>query len=146
MGVDFKSSPENMDFGKVTQWLSEVYWSPGITRAEVEYGAVNSALVVGGFNESDEQVSYLRVVSDRVRFAYVLDVVVAIPFRGQGIGKRMMQYTLGHPHLQLVYQWALRTSGAQEFYAQLGFRRVEGSEQWMIIQQPRPDRGEFSPI
>ena len=146
MGVDFKSGPENMDFGKVAQWLSEAYWSPGITRTEVEYGAANSSLVVGGFNESDEQVSYLRVVSDRVRFAYVLDVVVALPFRGQGIGKRMMQFALGHPHLRFVYQWVLRTRGAQEFYTQLGFRRVEGSDQWMIIQQPRPDRSEFNPI
>ena len=146
MDVQFKSGPENMNFEKVTHWLSEVHWSKGITRAEVEYGALHSALVVGGFDESGEQVSDLRVVSDRVRFAYVMDVVVHLPFRGRGIGKRMMQFMLDHPDMRFVYQWVLRTSDAQGLYAQLGFKRIEGSDQWMIIQRPRPERCGFDSV
>lgn len=146
MDVHFKSGSADMDFERVTQWLSEVHWSKGITRAEVEYGAMHSALVVGGFDASDEQVSYLRVVSDRVRFAYVMDVVVHLPFRGRGIGKRMMQFALEHPDMRFVYQWVLRTSDAQGLYAQLGFKRIEGSDQWMIVQRPRPERITFDPM
>ena len=143
MDIIFKIGLENMNFDRVAQWLSGVYWSPGITRAEVVYGADHSTLVVGGFTQTDEQVSYLRVISDRVRFAYILDVVVAPSHRGHGIGKKMMLFTMEHPHLQYVYQWVLRTREAQEFYVQLGFKRVEGSDQWMSIQKPRPDRRDF---
>lgn len=134
-----------MDFAAVTRWLSEAYWSPGITEAEVAYGAANSTFVAGGFTTAGEQVSYLRVVSDRARFAYLLDVIVDPGHRRRGIGKDMLRFAMGHPDLQLVYQWLLRTRDAQDVYASLGFARIDGSDHWMIVQKPRPDRPHFAP-
>jgi hypothetical protein len=56
--------------------LSKVFWSPSITKNEIIKGINNSALVVGAYTDNGKQIGFLRVVSDKVRFAYLLDVVV----------------------------------------------------------------------
>lgn len=78
------------DFAACQAWLSGTYWSPGITRAEVEHGFRNSALVVGAYGDG-VQVGCMRVASDRTRFAYVMDVFVDPGSRGQGLGKALMR-------------------------------------------------------
>ncbi|MFA5072770.1 MAG: GNAT family N-acetyltransferase [Nitrospirota bacterium] len=144
MHIEFKTGVQNMHFDAVTWWLAETYWSPGITKEEVMYGAQNSSLVVGGFDEAGEQRSYMRVVSDKVRFAYVLDVIVHPEYRKRGIGKAMVAFAMQHPDLQLVYQWLLRTRDAQNVYTRLGFKTMENTCNWMMIRNERPDRRIFS--
>jgi GNAT superfamily N-acetyltransferase len=143
MSITFKHGFEYIDFDAVSKWLLEVYWSPGITKDEVILGARNSSLVVGGFDESGKQVSFLRIISDKVRFAYILDVIVDPVWRRQGIGTGMVKYVMEHPEMSLVYQWLLRTRGAHGVYAKLGFIPLPNPDQWMIIQNPREDRSQF---
>jgi GNAT superfamily N-acetyltransferase len=126
-----------MDFDSVSGWLKEAYWSPGISRDEVVLGADNSSLVVGGFTESGRQVSFLRVISDKVRFAYILDVIVDPTFRGQGIGRAMVKFAMEHPEISSVYQWVLKTRDAHGVYAKLGFGPIQDPEKWMVIYRPR---------
>ncbi|MEJ2568714.1 MAG: hypothetical protein P8Z50_07590, partial [candidate division WOR-3 bacterium] len=71
---------ENMDFEKVTGMLSKAFWCKNIKIDEVKKGASNSALVTGVFY-NDEQISYARVISDKTRFAYILDVYVDERYR-----------------------------------------------------------------
>jgi GNAT superfamily N-acetyltransferase len=123
--------------------LSNVYWSPNITVNEIQKGIDNSALVVGAYTNSGQQVGFLRVVSDKVRFAYVLDVVVREDFRRQGIGQRMVNCALCHPDLKDVYQWILITKDAHGVYQKCGFEPLKNPEKWMTIIKPRPDRASF---
>ena len=131
-----------VDFTKVTALLKDAYWSIGITRDEVLFGAKNSTLVVGAYLD-DVLVGYLRVISDRVRFAYLLDVIVAPEYRKQGIGSALVRYAMAHGCLKLVYQWLLRTRDAQGVYDRIGFRNIDHPEQWMIIQHERSRRESF---
>ena len=135
-----------MDFDFVSKWLHDVYWSPGITKPEVVLGAKNSSFVVGGFDELGKQVSFLRIISDKVRFAYILDVVVDPDRRGQGVGRAMVKYAMNHPEMALVYQWVLKTKDAQGVYAKLGFEPMNDLERWMAIQKPRSDRSSFKNV
>jgi len=132
-----------MDFDSVSKWLREVYWSPAITKEEVIFGTKNSSFVVGGFDEHGKQVSFLRILSDKVRFAYILDVIVDPPFRKQGIGSAMVKYAMEHPEMSLVYQWVLKTKDAHGVYAKLGFGPINDPERWMIIRGQRGDRSQF---
>lgn len=52
---------DKMDFEKVTEMLSNAYWSPKIGVDEVKKGAANSALVIGAFTQEGKQVGYARV-------------------------------------------------------------------------------------
>ncbi len=131
---------KKMDFAKITAMLKDAYWSEGIGIDEVKQGADNSTLVVGAFTKEGTQVGYSRVISDKIRFAYILDVYVDENFRRQGIGQAMINFILNHLTLKDVYQWLLITKDAHGIYRKVGFKNLESPEKWMEIRNPRPDR------
>ena len=128
-----------MNFAKVTAMLATAFWCEGISESEVRQGAENSALVVGAFL-GGEQVGYARAISDKTRFAYILDVYVDERFRRRGIGQMMVRGILGHEDLKDVYQWLLITKDAHGVYEKLGFRVTARPGDWMEIRTPRPRR------
>jgi GNAT superfamily N-acetyltransferase len=130
----------NMDFNQVTGMLEKVYWSVGIKEAEVIKGAKNSALLVGAFNSENQQIGFARVISDKTRFAYIMDVVVDESFRKQGIGKALVDHILNHHELKDVYQWLLRTKDAHGVYRKFGFKSITNPDEWMGIMHSRPER------
>lgn len=131
---------QKMDFAKVTQMLKDAWWSKGIDINEVKQGADNSALVVGVFTSQGIQVGYSRVISDKTRFAYILDVYVDEHFRKQGVGQAMIKFILNHHELKDVYQWLLITKDAHGVYSKIGFKPLENHEKWMEIRNPRTQR------
>lgn len=131
---------EKMDFDKVTNMLANEFWTPGISIEEVKKGAQNSALVIGAFIDPQTQVGYARVISDKTRFAYVLDVVVDPEYRRRGIGQKMIDSILTHSELKDVYQWLLITRDAHGVYSKLGFKPVSRPLDWMEIRHQRPKR------
>ena len=128
---------ERMDFEVCHRWLTTAYWSSGITRIEVERGFKNSTLVAGAYRD-DAQVGCLRVVSDRTRFAYLMDVFVDPEFRSRGLGTALVRFALGHPELAPVYKWLLGTHDAHEVYRRVGFGDLARPERWMSLERPRP--------
>ena len=137
MEVIYKDGARNMDFEKVTRMLAQSFWSPGIRTEEVIQGALNSALVLGAFMPGGEQIGYARVISDRTRFAYILDVFVDEPYRRSGIGQGLMWQILGHESLRDVYQWLLITKDAHGVYRKTGFAPLARPGDWMEIRHPR---------
>lgn len=131
---------QKIDFVKVTQMLKDAWWSKGIDINEVKQGVDNSALVVGVFTPEGIQVGYSRVISDKTRFAYILDVYVDKNARKQGIGQAMIKFIFNHPELKDVYQWLLITKDAHGVYSKVGFKPLENPEKWMEIRNPRPER------
>ena len=131
---------KKMDFAKITAMLKNAYWSKGIGIDEVKEGAKHSALVVGSFTKEGTQVGYARVISDKSRFAYILDVYVDEKYRKQGIGQGIVKFILNHPSLKDVYQWLLITKDAHGVYSKAGFQLLENPDRWMEIRNSRPDR------
>lgn len=114
-----------VDFARVTEWLAGSYWCPGIPRAAVERAARYSSLVAGAYDASGTQIGYLRVVSDCTRFANLMDVFVAEPHRGRGLGRALVRFALAHPAHREIVRWMLGTKDAHGVYAREGFRVVE---------------------
>ena len=129
-----------MDFDKVTRMLETAFWCIGIKKDEIIRGAQYSALVVGAFTRDHEQIGYARVISDKARFAYILDVTVNETYRKQVIGQAMMHHILEHPDLNDVYQWLLITKDAHGVYKKVGFNPVSRPNDWMEIRHSRPSR------
>jgi len=86
--IIIKDGIQNMDFVKVTEMLSNAFWCKGIKIDEVIKGAENSALVIGAFFDGLNQVSYARVISDKTRFAYILDVYVDENYRKRELASK----------------------------------------------------------
>lgn len=135
-----KSGFSEMDFGQVTRMLKTAWWSVGIKEEEVLKGAQNSALVVGAFTRGGLQVGYARVISDKTRFAYILDVYVDENHRRRQIGQNMIKFILNHSELKDVYQWLLISRDARGVYSKVGFQQLSEPSHWMEIRHERPNR------
>jgi GNAT superfamily N-acetyltransferase len=135
-----KSGFNEMNFDKITFMLKDAFWCLGIKKDEVIQGAQNSALLTGAFDINNSQIAYARVISDKTRFAYILDVIVDEKYRKQGIGQAMINHILSHPDLKDVYQWLLITKDAHGVYKKSGFNPVSRPNDWMEIRHSRPER------
>jgi ribosomal protein S18 acetylase RimI-like enzyme len=126
---EISSDLSRIDWRRVHGWLSSSYWSPGIALERIQRGAANSALVLGAYAARD-QIGFLRVVSDKSRFAYICDVWVDQEHRGKGIARSMVQFAVEHPDFTTV-NWLLATVDAHGVYAKLGFTGLTNPERWM---------------
>jgi GNAT superfamily N-acetyltransferase len=122
---------ERVQFARVHGWLTESYWSPGISFERVVHAAEGSSLVVSAYR-GNEQVGYLRVVSDRTTFAWVCDVIVDEAHRGKGLARAMLNFALEHPDHQGLRRWILATKDAHGVYAACGFEPLKAPERWML--------------
>jgi ribosomal protein S18 acetylase RimI-like enzyme len=131
---------EHVDFARVHAWLSSSYWTPGIPRERIERATQHSALVLSAFSADGAQIGFLRVVSDKTRFAYLCDVWVDEPHRGRGLARALTRHAMNHPEFATVTTWTLATKDAQSLYAPLGFRdiREDGAHPntWMVHRRP----------
>ena len=124
---------DRIQFDTVHGWLTQSYWSPGITFDRVVRAAQMSSLVVGIY--SDEiQVGYCRVVSDLTRFAWLCDVFIDDVYRGHGLGKAMVSYVLEHPDHLNIDRWMLGTLDAHGLYEQFGFQ-IHPLPQRLMVRQ-----------
>ena len=81
-------------------------------------------------------MGFARVVTDRATFAYLCDVFVLEPWRGDGISKFMMECVMAHPELQNLRRWMLATADAHGLYRQFGFGPLGKPERMMEITVP----------
>ena len=127
-----------IDFARVHQWLDATYWAAGRSRERVEKSARHSSLVIGAYRDG-VQVGFMRVVSDRVTFAWVADVYVDEAHRGKGIARAMVRFAMEHPEHREIRRWVLRTRDAHGVYAALGFAPYGEPETFMQFAPPNPD-------
>jgi len=125
-----------LDFDVLEKWLSQTYWSQGISKEEIHKGAVNSTMVVGCYL-GQEQVGYMRLISDKIRFGYIMDVYVELNHRNKGIAQQMIRFALNNPELKNVYQWLLVTQDAHSVYSGIGFRPLPNPERWMMLNKEK---------
>ena len=115
-------------------YLRESYWSPGVPRSIVER-AIQGSLCFGVYLGSD-QVGFARVVTDKATFAYLADVFILEPHRGQGLSKNLMAFISGHADLQGLRRFMLATNDAHGLYTQFGFSELGNPPSYMEILRP----------
>ncbi|QMU66426.1 MAG: GNAT family N-acetyltransferase [Flavobacteriaceae bacterium] len=70
-------------------------------------------------------------MTDKVFFAYLLDVFVIEEEQGNGYGKILIEKILNFPDLQRIDKWMLATKDAHPLYEKFGFQYVKSSEKLM---------------
>jgi len=122
-----------IDVALVHAFLADAYWCRGIPR-EVVIRSIEHSLVFGLYQaEPPQQAGFARVITDYATFAYVSDVFVLEPFRGQGLARWMMEIIVQHPDLQGLRRWLLATRDAHGIYRHAGFRELAHPERFMEI-------------
>lgn len=132
--ITLSDDTARLDVARVHQWLASSYWSPGIARALVER-AIAGSHCLGAYRDG-VQIGYARAITDRATFAWIADVWVDTPARGQGLGRRMVQWYLEHPDYAGIRRVALVTRDAHGVYAALGFHTPIRPENYMERLDP----------
>jgi GNAT superfamily N-acetyltransferase len=110
------------------------YWARGVSRTTVARSIENS-LAFGVYRDGD-QVGFARVVTDYATFAWLADVFVLPGERGSGVGKYLVEFAVTHPEVRGVRRFLLATADAHALYDRFGFRPLERTERFMVIEPP----------
>ncbi|MBT3390698.1 MAG: GNAT family N-acetyltransferase [Chloroflexi bacterium] len=114
-------SAVDLDF--VEAMLRSNYWAPDRPRPVIE-AAIRGSIPFSLF-DGEQSVGFARAVTDRATFAWIADVMIAPAYRGQGLGKWLIQCVLEHPAIASTATQLLRTRDAHGLYTKFGFEVVE---------------------
>ncbi|WP_380784925.1 GNAT family N-acetyltransferase [Sphingomonas sp. R86521] len=119
---------------RVHGWLAGSYWSPGISRDLIER-AIAGSHCLGAYRDG-VQVGYARTITDHATFAWIADVFIDESCRGEGLGRRMVQWFLDLPSFNGMRRVALGTLDAHGVYEALGFHPLLRPERFMERLDP----------
>jgi GNAT superfamily N-acetyltransferase len=107
------------------------YWAAGRSYETVERSVQNS-LCFGVYDtDKEQQIGFARVVTDYITFAWLADVFIDPAYRGQGLGKWLVECVISHPDLNPMRRFMLATKDADGLYAQYGFTPLSEGFFWM---------------
>lgn len=135
-GIVVSSDPARLDVDSIHGFLTESYWSRGISLETVRRSLGNS-LCFGAYDGAS-QIGFARVITDAATWARLMDVYVIESHRGRGLGKWLVELVLDHPLLQRLKAITLGTADAQGLYRRFGFRELAdpSREMWKRHSDP----------
>lgn len=132
-GLEVDDDPARFDLDATFDLVvNQAYWATERTRDFVAQTIAASWSF--GVYDGDRQLGFARVVTDRLTFAWVCDVVVDEPLRGRGIGHFLMQTVTEAVSSTIVGWQVLRTRDAHSLYRDLGWTDLVEADRWMEIR------------
>ena len=127
---------ERLDFDLIHACLSQrSYWAAG-RPMEIVQASFKHALALGLYRRSDDGlVGFCRVVTDFATVAYLVDLFILEDYRGEGLGKHLVEAALKHPALSTVKRWKLSTNDAHGLYERYGFHSLKHPEYGMEMER-----------
>ena len=125
-----------LDLEFIHRFLSQSsYWAEGRSLAVVRR-SIEHSLCIGVYGD-EQQVGLARVVTDYATYAWLCDVFVAEPHRGQGLGKWLIETVVSLPELEGLRLFMLATRDAHGLYREYGgFLPVDKPEKFMLRRGP----------
>ncbi|MBW4421404.1 MAG: GNAT family N-acetyltransferase [Myxacorys californica WJT36-NPBG1] len=96
------------------------FWARDRKREDLALAIANSNPVISAWDH-DHLIGFARATSDGIYRATIWDVVVHPDYQGAGLGRKLVQTVLSHPHVCRVERVYLMTTNQQEFYKRIGF-------------------------
>jgi len=141
-GYAISTDKDRLDVAAIHKYLSESsYWAQGRSLTAVRTSLEHS-LCFGAYR-GQELAGFARAVTDYATFAWICDVFVLDPHRGQGIGKALIRSVMAHPVIRGLRLTLLATRDAHRLYQRYGgFTPLEHPERWMERRIPQRERVE----
>jgi GNAT superfamily N-acetyltransferase len=127
--IELSDDKTRLDVARIHGWLASSYWSPGIARDVVDR-AIAGSHCLGAYREG-AQIGFARMITDHATFAWLADVWIDEPARGEGLGRRMVGWFLEHPGYADLRRIGLTTADAHGVYAALGFHALKRPDRYM---------------
>jgi GNAT superfamily N-acetyltransferase len=124
------SQKKDLDISFIQHWLnSQSYWAKDRS-ADVVGESIENSFCIGLYDEK-RQIGFARVVTDYATFAWLCDVFIIEEYRGQGLGKWLIEAITADPDLRKLRMF-LGTRDAHGLYERYGgFERITETDRWM---------------
>lgn len=121
--IRFSDRHEDVDLEQLQELFKMgAFWAKDRTVAGLAIAIANSKPVVTVW-DGDCLIGHARATSDGVYRANIWDVVINPDYRGAGLGRKLVQTVLAHPHICNVERVYLMTTHQQKFYEHIGFEQ-----------------------
>lgn len=117
---EIDDDPQRLDIDSIYKYLTQSYWSKGITKKAVEKSLKHS--ICFGIYLSEQQIGFARVVTDYIKFAFLADVFILSDYQNRGLGKKLVQTVLNYEDFKTVRKWLLYTKDAHGLYQKFDFQ------------------------
>jgi N-acetylglutamate synthase-like GNAT family acetyltransferase len=132
----FVSSEQSLlQIERIHAFLSQkAYWCLKIPRKILE-NAIQNSINFGVYErESNLQVGYARIVTDKATFAWLCDVYIETEFQKKGLARLLMENVIKHPELKNLRRFCLATRDSHFLYEKFGFQISQTPNYWMEIK------------
>lgn len=119
------------------------FWAKNRTVEDWQIAIANSKPVVTvwngiGTSVSPRLIGFARATSDGIYRATIWDVVIHSDYQGAGLGRKLVETVLMHPHVNRVERVYLMTTHQQKFYQRIGFQ-CNTSTTMVLLNQPQSE-------
>jgi len=118
---------------QVVELLHKTDWAANRDAGQIEKSIENS-MCYGVFDANKHLIGFARIITDFVTTFYLMDVVIEEIYRGQGIGRLLMDEIM--KDVGNLYG-ILHTDSAMGFYGQYGFAVTATAESGESIMEKK---------
>ncbi|MBR8830867.1 MAG: hypothetical protein N5P05_000209 [Chroococcopsis gigantea SAG 12.99] len=130
--INFSADKEIIDLHKLQNLFNlATFWARDRHLTDLATAVQFSEPVISVWDRSF-LIGFARATSDGIYRATVWDVVIHPDYRGQGLGRKLIETLLAHPRLQKVEKIYLMTTYQQKFYQCLGFEENQSTVMVLI--------------
>lgn len=121
--VLISSDPSLLDLDAIVHFLRQSYWANERSDEKIKKSLEGSRCF--GAYYDNRQIGFARVVTDGATVYWLCDVFVDEAYRGQGVGKKLIETITTHEDYRNLFG-ILSTRDAHGLYEQYGFVRDHG--------------------
>ncbi|WP_373480994.1 GNAT family N-acetyltransferase [Geminocystis sp.] len=139
--IQFCSDKTKIDLVQLLElYKNTAFWAQNRTLEDVKIAIINSNPVVSIW-DNQRLIGSARATSDGVYRATIWDVVIHPDYQGYGLGSKLVETLITHPHLNRVERIYLTTTHQQKFYQKIGF--TENPTTTMVLYNRYPTTNDF---
>jgi N-acetylglutamate synthase-like GNAT family acetyltransferase len=138
--IRFSDRHEEVDLEQLQKLLKiGAFWAKERTVKELAIAIANSKPVITVW-DGQKLIGHARATSDGIYRATIWDVVIDPDYRGAGLGRKLVETLIAHPHVCHVERVYLMTTHQQKFYEQIGFEQNSSTTLVLFNQDLDRDR------
>jgi ribosomal protein S18 acetylase RimI-like enzyme len=133
--IQFRDRRSQIDLHQLQELFGlAAFWAKDRRIEDLAIALDQSDPVISAWDGS-RLIGFARASSDRVYRATIWDVVVHPAYQGAGLGRKLVQTVISHPHVNRVERVYLMTTHQQSFYEKIGFE-TNSSTTMVLFNQP----------
>ena len=137
--VRFCTDKSKVDFSQLqVLFKATAFWARERKLEDLQIAIANSNPVVTVW-DNRRLIGFARATSDGIYRAGIWDVVVHPDYQGMGLGRKLVETVLSHPHVSKVERVYLTTTYQQSFYERIGFVRNDTTTMVLYNSQSAAD-------